>query len=145
MKPSLSRKKTLLSFAEFRARQQGQRWTDMRAHVYGALLDATVPLTAYEIVKQLRVKPPSVYRSVEALIELGLIAKIESLNTFIACQHPDHEHQHVFLVCDHCGNIDEIADHGISSKITTNAATKGFKASRQILEVHGECLRCLPT
>ncbi len=117
----------------------------MRAQVYEALLDATAPQTAYELVKHLGVKPTSVYRSIEALIELGLIAKIESLNTFIACQHPDHNHQHVFLVCDHCGKIDEIADHGISTKITTNAATRGFKTSRQILEVHGECLGCSPS
>lgn len=142
MKPSLSRQKALLAFAEFRARQQGQRWTDTRVQVYEALLGAGAPVTAYQLVEQLAVKPTSVYRSLDALMGLGLIAKIESLNTFIACQHPDHDHQHVFLVCKRCGMIDEIADHGISRKITQDAASKGFKAQRQILEVHGDCQDC---
>lgn len=142
MRPPIARKKALLAFAEFRARQQGQRWTDTRVQVYEALLGAGKPVTAYQLVEQLTVKPTSVYRALEALTGLGLIAKIESLNTFVACQHPDHDHQHVFLVCDHCGQIDEIADHGISTKIAQDAATKGFKASRQILEVHGDCQGC---
>ena len=131
-----------MAFAEFRARQQGQRWTDTRVQVYEALLSAGKPVTAYQLVEQLAVKPTSVYRSLDALTSLGLIAKIESLNTFIACQHPDHDHQHVFLVCDDCGQIDEIADNSISNKIAQDAATKGFKAQRQILEVHGSCQGC---
>jgi Fur family transcriptional regulator, zinc uptake regulator len=143
-----SNKKALLKFAENMAEEKGHRWTDIRAQVYETLLESGQPLSAYELLEQVSkryrraVQPASVYRSLEALEALALIGKIQSLNAYIACRHPDHDHEHIFLVCDHCGQIDEIADHGISRQLVKDATSKGFKASRQILELHGNCKTC---
>ena len=147
-KISAQNKKHLLAFAESQAKKHGQRWTNTRTQVYEALLDFGKPISAYQLMDEVAqsndrsIKPASVYRSLEALISMGLVAKIASLNTVVACEHPDHDHQHVFLVCDHCGQIDEISDQGISGQLAKGAASKGFKASRQVLELHGDCQTC---
>lgn len=141
-------KKNLLAFAEKQSKISGQRWTETRAQVYESLLHMGQPVSAYQLLDEVArrnnrsLKPASIYRSLEALIAIGVAAKIESLNAFVACKHPEHNHQHVFLVCDHCGQIDEIADQGISGQLAKGAATKGFKPSRQVLELHGDCQTC---
>ncbi len=141
----------MLRFASDRAEGQGQRWTETRAQVYAALLSAGRPATAYQLVDAVAaendrtVNATSVYRALDALIALGLIAKVESIGAFVACTHPHDAHQHVFLVCGTCGDIDEIADHGISGLLAKDAAGKGFRAQRQVLELHGDCQGCRRT
>ena len=138
----------LVAYAEKRAAQLRQRWTAPRAEAYDALLDHHAPVTAYALLEYLSnrherdIKPASVYRALEALCEIGVVVKIESLNAFRACRHPQEAHQHVFLVCDGCGHTDEIADHGIGSRLTQEAAAHGFETGRQVLELHGRCQDC---
>ncbi len=137
-----------LGVAQDIARKSGHRWSETRTQVYHTLLMVDKPVTAYELLDMVAekyerdVKPASVYRSLDALIDLGIIAKIESANAFVACQNPECEHQHIFLVCDHCGQIDEISDHGINRQLLKQAAEQGFVARKQILELHGECKAC---
>jgi Fur family zinc uptake transcriptional regulator len=106
------------------------------------------PATAYQLLNEVAkrytrsVQPASIYRSLDALMTLGVVAKIETVNAFTVCKHPHHDHQHVFLVCDNCGRIDEIADQGISGQLQKGAESHGFKPSRQILELHGDCKAC---
>lgn len=141
-------KEHLMAYAEKRAGALKQRWTSTRAEAYDALLDHDAPITAYALLEYLShrhgrdVKPASVYRALEALCDIGVVVKIESLNAFRACRHPQEDHQHVFLVCDSCGHTDEIADHGIGRRLTQDAATHGFETARQVLELHGWCRDC---
>lgn len=138
----------LVAYAEKRAAALKQRWTATRAEAYDALLDHDAPITAYALLEYLSqrhgrdIKPASVYRALEALCDIGVVVKIESLNAFRACRHPQDDHQHVFLVCDGCGHTDEIADHGIGARLTTQAAAHGFTTGRQVLELHGYCRDC---
>jgi len=148
MKSSTAQKKEILKFAEDQAELQGHRWTENRARVFKTLIEMDKPATAYQLLDEVAkrfnrsVKPASVYRSLEVLITLGVVAKIETANAFMVCRHPQCDHQHVFLVCDHCGLIDEIADQGISGQLQKDAERMGFKASRQVLELHGDCKSC---
>jgi Fur family transcriptional regulator, zinc uptake regulator len=141
-------KDELIAYAEKRAAQLRQRWTAPRAEAYDALLDHTAPITAYALLEYLStrhgrdIKPASVYRALEALCDIGIVVKIESLNAFRACRHPQEDHRHLFLVCDGCGHTDEIADHGIGEKLSHAAAAHGFKTGRQVLELHGICRGC---
>lgn len=142
------RKIHLLAHAESRAQKRGLRWTDMRSWVYARLLDGDRPLTAYQLLADLSrihkrdIKPASVYRALEALVELELIVRIESLTAFRACHHPEEQHQHVFLVCNSCGTTAEMEDEAIGKRLTADAATHGFRTGRQVLELHGECRGC---
>ena len=148
MKTPTLQKKSLIKFAEDQAELLGHRWTQTRAQVFQTLVELGKPTTAYQLLDEVSkrynrsVKPASIYRSLDALMTIGVVAKIETANTFMVCRHPHHDHQHVFLVCDHCGQVDEIADQGISGQLQKDAESMGFKASRQVLELHGDCKRC---
>ncbi|MCK6419047.1 MAG: transcriptional repressor [Alphaproteobacteria bacterium] len=140
----------VLRHAQDLAAAQGQRWTEARESVYKALLAQGTPATAYALVDYLSarkrnkaLKPMSVYRALEALTDLGLAVRIESLNAYTACQHPHHTHQHVFLICQNCGRAEEIADQSISHTLRQQAATYGFTPSKQVLELHGVCKDCI--
>ena len=138
----------MMAAAKGRAAEGGQRWTPMRADVYEALLGQDRPVTAYQIVERLSrktgrdVKPASVYRSLDALGTLGLAVRIESLNAFTVCRHPNETHQHVFLVCRECGTADELADHDVAKRLRVTAGGQGFRVDRQILELQGACRSC---
>lgn len=137
-----------MAYARDLSAAQGQRWTEMRALSYEALVTCRAAMTAYQLIDRLShktgrdIKPASVYRALEALSALGLIVKIESLNAFRACCSPREKHQHVFLVCGSCGHTDEMADHGIATRLTKDAQSHGFRTSRQVLELHGDCQSC---
>lgn len=138
----------LLKAAALRADQAGQRWTSSRAITYEKLLNAAQPMTAYALRDALSesegrdVKPASVYRALEALCALGLAVRIESINAFTACRHPEHDHQHVMMVCNGCGQAHEMSDNNIGLKLHDHAAARGFKTERQVLELHGSCSDC---
>ena len=70
------------------------------------------PSKAYDLLEHLgddgAAKPPSVYRSLDFLLEMGLAHKIESLNAYVACGHWKHGHAAVFLICDKCGMAGEL-------------------------------------
>jgi len=143
-----SGKRALLRFAAEAATRAGQRWTAPRAEVYGLMLDQKQPQTAYQLIDALsdrlkrEVKPATVYRALEALQTLGLIARIESRNAYAACRHPEVAHTHIFLVCDDCGETAEVADHEVSDRLRSDAASHGFRTHRQILELRGQCRDC---
>ena len=143
-----AQKARLIKYAVGRAAEEKQRWTDLREQVYTVLLDYEQPVTAYDLLAKVAeaykrdMSPMSVYRALDALCALGLAVRVESLNAYMPCQHPDHDHQHVLLVCDNCGHADEIEDHGIARKLEQNAHTHGFAPSRQVLELHGTCQDC---
>jgi Fur family zinc uptake transcriptional regulator len=138
----------LVNAAADRARAAGQRWTPQRSTVYAALLASKNAVGAYDLIDMLarrqglQLKPASLYRTLDDLQDLGLVVKIESLNAWRACHHPHQDHQHVFLVCGGCGSTDEIADHGAARHLSHSAAALGFKTSRQVLELHGNCRSC---
>jgi Fur family zinc uptake transcriptional regulator len=141
-------KRQCLDFAAQIAESKGQRWTDMREAVFSCIIDQEKPVTAYQLIDQISqkqnkdIKPASIYRSLDALNQLGLVVKIESLNAFIACSHLDHHHEHVFLICRQCGSADELADHSVSKKLGADASNQGFKIERLILELQGACRDC---
>lgn len=138
----------LIAEAALRTRAAGQRWTAQRETIYRALLLADGAVGAYDLLALLRdrhglnLQPASLYRGLDALRDLGVVVKIESINAWRACHHPHDDHQHVFLVCDGCGRTDEIADHGIAGQLSSTASARGFTTRRQVLELHGNCRTC---
>ena len=138
----------LIVYGQKLAKETGQRWTANRTSVYTAVLSASKPITAYAVLDKVAaatntpMKPASIYRALEALCQLELVVKIESLNAYVACHHPHEKHQHVFLVCNDCGNTCEIADQGVGKHLKQQASQHGFSTMRQVLELHGSCNKC---
>ena len=64
---------------------ENARFTDMRRKVFSLIWQSHKAVTAYELLDSLqaegqRVQPPTVYRALEFLTDLGLVHRIESLN-----------------------------------------------------------------
>ena len=105
------------------ANHNHQELTKNQTLVFGALSEADGPLSAYSILDQLRDEgfraPLQVYRALEKLLEFGMVHRLESLNAFIACSHPECESHGTiaFAICETCGNVAEFADDAIAGHL----------------------------
>lgn len=115
--------------------------------VLETLLEASKPLTAYSLLDQLKEHglkaPPQIYRALEKLLARGLVHKLESKNSFIACQHSDCAHQIAgFAICDQCERVSEIIDHALEAQVRTLATSVGLVPKKSVMEIHGLCNIC---
>ena len=111
-----------------------------------ALRDVGRPVSAYELIEQVRGKgvtaPPTVYRALQRLIEDGLAHRLESLNAFVACNHPHHRGKAVFAICDACGTVQEFDSPGAIKNLLTWANKSDFAVRSMTLELRGVCASC---
>ena len=89
-----------------------------------------------------RVAPPTVYRTLDFLIERGFVHKIESLNAYAPCEHLGHAHQGMLLICEACGRSEEIEDDDVMRAMAARAAGSGFRLKQVMVEAKGLCRRC---
>lgn len=106
------------------------------------------PLSAYSILEQLADAglraPPQVYRALEKLIDCGLIHKLESINSYVACQHHHCGSHQVtsFAICDSCDRVSEIIDVEFERKLHGLAENVGLTPKHSTVEIHGLCDHC---
>ena len=129
-------------------RARSLRLTPSRREVLALVAAAGRPVKAYDLLESLRERhasaaPPTVYRALDFLLDHGFIHRLESINAFVSCHHPAEAHQVPFLICDVCGNAEELCDGGtVAGLIETEADRRGFRPRSQTLEVHGLCALC---
>jgi Fur family zinc uptake transcriptional regulator len=137
-----------LSRAEALCRERGARMTALRRRILELVWASHSPIGAYAILDRLRAEdtrtaqPPTVYRALEFLLEQGLIHRIESLNAFVGCDHPEQRHVTQFLICTECGAAMELADPSILSLVKESAGVSGFAVARLNMEALGRCPAC---
>ena len=129
-------------------RKQSKRRSapDQDKLIVDALRDVGRPLSAYEIIDQLKDKglsaPPTVYRALNRLIEDGLAHRLESLNAFVACRHPHHEGTAVFAICSECGAVREFHEADAVLRLKAAATAGGFAVKEMAIELRGRCKDC---
>jgi Fe2+/Zn2+ uptake regulation proteins len=123
---------------------EGLNETQKRVH--RILTAAQNPLSAYEVLDKMRSKgavtPPTVYRSLEKLIEKGLAHRLESLNAYVACKHPHHHDMAAFAICEACGLVTEFTDSQIDERLTGWSDAHSFRPKKVTVEVRGLCGGC---
>lgn len=137
----------VLERAESLCRERGVRLTDQRRAVLRLLCEADRPMSAYELLEQLRGEvrnpaPPTIYRALDFLLEQGLVHKLESLHAYIGCSHPDHPHASQFLICADCGDVAELEDPSIAKSLSAAGRAAGFRTERPVVELLGTCAEC---
>ncbi|MGB2259784.1 MAG: Fur family transcriptional regulator, partial [Porticoccaceae bacterium] len=106
------------------------------------------PLGAYQLQQQLAkvsdkpIAPPTIYRAIEFLTDLGLVHRIPSLNAYIGCPFPNSEHSNLFMVCSDCGNVAEVAHNTLNGLLQTICDKTNFTLQSQSLELFGQCRQC---
>lgn len=145
--PSATETRKALKLAETLCQERGVRLTPQRRNVLAVINASDQPLGAYDILEQLRaqqprIAPPTVYRALDFLLTEGLIHKLESLHAFVGCHHPDHPHHSQFLICEDCGEVDELHSPLVRDSLDDAAKARGFAPKHSTVELLGRCARC---
>ena len=137
-----------LSQVEETCQQNNLRLTPIRRRVLEILLEEHKAMGAYDVLERLTAEnfgsgPPVAYRALDFLVSNGFAHKLQRLNAFIACGHPDDAHTPIFMICNSCDAIAE-ADMGEGIHAITRAAgALGFKIKKPVIEADGTCPKCL--
>jgi Fur family zinc uptake transcriptional regulator len=128
--------------------RRGTQFTAQRRAIFGLILQANKPVTAYELLDQMRpthkaATPATIYRALEFLLANDLIHKVESLSAFVPCIDADHhDHAAQFYICRQCGAVAERDDHAVVHALEAAARSIGFQPETIIVEVTGLCAKC---
>ena len=123
------------------SRNQGQ--------VLSCLRKAKAPLSAYAILDRLRVAgisyPPTVYRALNDLIELGMVHRLQSRAAFVACDHGSCNGKAAFAICRECGKVVEIPLSDDDQAALLGFAPEEIVPEQVTLELAGLCAACQPS
>ena len=127
--------------------KRGVRLTTLRRLVLELVWQSHRPVGAYELLDSLKderrnAQPPTIYRALNFLIDLGLIHRIESLNAYVGCDASHTHHNTQFLICSDCGEAAEITDVRLDNAINALAKDAKFSVNRRSIEVEGKCPNC---
>ena len=130
--------------------ERGLQMTALRRDIVEIFAVAEHPLGAYAVIQKLSearsrsIAPPTVYRTLDFLVENGFVVKIESRQAYVACDHIGHDHDHHGIVfsCQRCGRTSEINSQAIDVEIAAIADRLAFKSERKMIEVNGTCSIC---
>lgn len=155
-----------LTAAIEQCRKRGVRFTPLRQQIYTLLLATNKPVGAYDLMTQLQqarlspisddgslkalpktptsknVAPPTIYRSLEFLLNEGLIHQLTSINAYIPCCHPRTQHTAAFLICDQCQRVQECSSLPVQEVTSFAEQDIGFVVTRSVIELSGRCQAC---
>ena len=137
-----------LAEAESLCSSTGARLTPLRKEVLELILNATGPMGAYDLLAKIKSEsdrpaaPPTVYRTLDFLLEKGLIHRLTSINAYIPCCHPRGGHQAAFLICTECKSVKEASAQGLLQQLDELSASDHFTAHHSIIEISGICQQC---
>ena len=124
-----------------------KRGEKMQAEVLAVLRRSRRPLSAYDVLRQLRaahptIAPPTIYNALAALSKRGRVHRVESLKAFIACQCDSHQHASILSICDDCGTVEERVAPDLLENLSCILGESGFAPLRHVIEIHGVCAAC---
>lgn len=128
-----------------------RRGEKMQEEVLAILRRRGVPMSAYDVLAEMRennpkIAPPTIYRALSALTARGRVHRLESMNAFVACQcdgnHDGAHHASVLSICDDCGVVEESVAPKLLDDISAISGKSGFQPARHVIEVHGRCASC---
>ena len=122
--------------------------TNNQQTVLDLLENSKEPLKAYAILYDTQKKgikaPLQVYRALDKLIEIGKVHKIESKNSYIACNNKNcsSKTSTSFLICELCDDVIEINKNNLSFYFSKQSEKSDFKYTKHNLEIYGMCKNC---
>lgn len=122
--------------------------TEVRREVVAVLSHLDGPYSAYQILSEVNKKRDkklsamSLYRTLDFLIDLGVVIKLESQNAYRLCGLHGADHSHLLIICDHCGSMKEVADAAASKTLRQLVNRHGHTLKHHVVELHGLCASC---
>ncbi|WP_114418826.1 transcriptional repressor [Marinospirillum perlucidum] len=138
---------TLMAEADHLCHRRGLRLTPTRRRVLELIVESPGGAKAYDLLDALTAenpsaRPPTIYRAIDFLLNNGLIHRIESLNAYVSCTCPEHAQAYQLLICQDCGQVQELHEQTLDERLETAAQNQGFKVIRKTIEVQGICHTC---
>ena len=126
---------------------QGYKATKPRRLVLEVLEEIGNPLSPYEIQGILSQRGKylnhvTIYRILDLFCSLNLAHKMLSSGGFVKCSLYAIEGCHRFMVCQHCGAIQEFADEELCQGENEFAQNFGFHTEYHLSEFSGLCSQC---
>ena len=126
---------------------QGYKSTRPRKLVLEVLEKSEKPLSPYDIQEILRARGKhlnhvTIYRILDLLCSLNLAHKVLSSGGFVKCSLDAIEGCHRFMVCQHCGAIQEFANERLCQGENRFARNLGFHTEHHLSEFSGLCSQC---
>jgi Fur family ferric uptake transcriptional regulator len=126
-------------------RQAGYRLTQPRMAVLQVLEESDEGLSPEEVYRQGRTICASlglvtVYRTLELLIELGLVRRVHSEQNCHGYASAGTNRHH--LICQGCHRVVEFPCEGLDSLIESVRQQTGYTISEHLLELSGLCQDC---
>lgn len=154
--------KQRLDQAKQYCKENGLRFTQLREQVYKLVLEADKPIGAYDLLgimqeknilatnktnnkansKAKTIAPPTVYRSLDFLLEVGFIHQLASINAFVPCCHPREKHIAAFLICSNCQTVQECNNKAVRQLMDSTKKEIGFAVETSTIEMTGLCQKC---
>jgi Fur family peroxide stress response transcriptional regulator len=130
---------------EERCRQAGFALTVQRRVVYEAMLQRDDHPTVDQVCETVQERLPevsraTVYRTLEALVELGVIRRAHHAGTAVRFDSNIHHHHH--LICTQCQRIVDFDDARLEGLPMPEPATTGFRVDDYSIHVSGLCADC---
>jgi Fur family zinc uptake transcriptional regulator len=110
---------------------------------------AKEPLGAYAILDRVRAAgiahPPTVYRALNDLMQLGMVHRVSSRGAFVACAHGSCNSQLAFAICRKCQKVIELPLHSVQRTVLRSLSPKDMAIERVTIELAGLCRACRST
>ena len=130
------------------ARHQHPKLSRNQGEILSCLRKAKEPLSAYAILDRVRTAgishPPTVYRALSDLMQLGMVHRLQSRAAFIACDHGGCDGRAAFAICTKCEKVVEISLSAKDEAGLLALAPKEIEADQVTLEIAGLCDACRP-
>jgi Fur family transcriptional regulator, ferric uptake regulator len=84
----------------------------------------------------------SVYRAVEALVDAGLVQRVDLGDGIARFERTDPADHH--LVCADCGKVEPFADPGLEAALERVAGGRGYAVAAHEVVLRGACDDCRP-
>ena len=126
-------------------RDHGGRVTDQRRAILRVLFDESDHVTAEQLIGRVNSALPdvhvtTVYRFLDTLEQMGLVAHVHLGHGPAAFHLTTHRHAHV--VCDGCGQIEVVAAATFDQWSADLQRETGFRLTEQHFALAGRCRAC---
>lgn len=116
--------------------------------VFEVIENSKSPLGAYDLLNEQTLRaigfkaPTQIYRALKQLLDLKLIHKVESLNTFIACCSEHEMGPSILAICDSCGQVQDIPAENLAAQVEKEVGKKLSGSKELKIELKGVCEEC---
>ena len=128
--------------------ENDSRFTSLRKRILELVWARHEPVKAYDLLSELQkedksAKPSTIYRTLDFLLDLGLVHKIHRQNAFVGCVNPKEDRPSFFLVCNNCHKVSEKHDEEYFKLIKSISKRYQFKLRDTSFEIEGLCNNCI--